>query len=280
MNIIAVHDWVMAYSLISRRPWQVHSIYRHTVCLNGPVRLITFSTKGNGPAIVFIKPPLPEFNVGQIIFPQALFDGGGCQLWAPPQYSITKGAQGNFSARQQEVYSYAANSVLLTKRYLDMFERAFAQLAAFFPGVYSGAKLLIGLGPGLTPSGDDFLVGYCHVLCHAGITGLWNQLVYLAERTNRVSGEMLFWACKGTVLSFWEDVLLEAISPSSVKSKTHFKKALSVGSSSGADYLLGCYVGLSLLNDNLADRRPVICPPGSKPGQAGMGEKVLDIYAC
>ena len=251
MNIIAVHDWVRSFCSTSRKPWQVHSIYRHTVCLNAQERLITISTKGNGPATVFTEEPLPKCYVGQLIHPHALLDGGNYQLWVPPQYSLAETELKAFIGRGANIINYTANSALLTARYNSQLKSAIGQLSACFPNVYPGAQLLIGLGPGLTPAGDDFLTGYCHVLSHAGVTGLWRQLAAISAQTNRVAGEMLYWACQGTVLSFWESALFEAVNPVSNKSAETFKNAAAVGSSSGADYLLGTYVGLSTLAERL-----------------------------
>lgn len=247
VNILSVHDWLFDYCVESREPWEVHSIYRQTVCLSAPDHLVTFSTKGNGPATVFYEKPLPEFRVGQTFFPQALVGERGHPLWVPPKFSIGKKALESFNRGKQEVSKYTKTSSLLTKSYFAKFKLGVKLLGVYFPGVRAGAEALIGLGPGLTPSGDDFLTGYCHVLYHSGITDLWSQLSDISHQTNRVSKEMLWWACRGTVISYWEDALQRAIGSSDLVDNDSFENALSIGSSSGADYMLGSYIGLSFL---------------------------------
>jgi hypothetical protein len=112
---------------------------------------------------------------------------------------------------------------------------------------------LIGLGPGLTPSGDDFLVGY--------LAGLWStvgsdvsQLRFLtaiaswlteaAGSTNTISSAYLQSAARGHVaepIATLARELAHAESMEAVRWAT--RAALSVGHTSGADGVLGLLLG-------------------------------------
>ena len=114
-------------------------------------------------------------------------------------------------------------------------------------------RLLIGLGPGLTPSGDDFLVGY--------LAGLWStagnspsQMQFLAaldaeisetaRSTNEISRSYLRSAVKGHVsepIAKLAQQLNQANNMSSVTAAT--EAALQVGHTSGADGVLGLLLG-------------------------------------
>jgi len=114
-------------------------------------------------------------------------------------------------------------------------------------------RRLIGLGVGLTPSGDDFLVGY--------FAGLWStasgepsRLTFLrsigarmcedARNTNAISRVHLLAASKGHVsepLAVLAQHLATSVNQASVLAAT--KAALSIGHTSGAEGVLGLLLG-------------------------------------
>lgn len=122
-------------------------------------------------------------------------------------------------------------------------------------------QALVGLGPGLTPSGDDYLVGY--------LTGLWStinshlaqparfiealgaSLQEMAPRTNQISNTYLQHAAQGRV-SQPLATLARAIARGSdlqiIQEATQV--AVQIGSTSGADGVLGLLVGLSVWQTN------------------------------
>lgn len=95
---------------------------------------------------------------------------------------------------------------------------------------------LLGLGIGLTPSGDDFL---CGVLAAAAMRGcglpaaLSSQILQNLDRTNRISGEFLRCACEGR---FSSAVAGLPLAKSADEIAFSFSK---IGHSSGADTLNG-----------------------------------------
>jgi len=123
------------------------------------------------------------------------------------------------------------------------------------PAAESAAGRLIGLGSGLTPSGDDLLAGY--------VTGLWctvgeeterskftsslgAAIIDLSRGTNDISRTYLFHAAKSQAASYLvtlaqmigqgedSDCLIEAI-----------ETATQVGHSSGMDAVTGLLHGLT-----------------------------------
>jgi hypothetical protein len=132
-----------------------------------------------------------------------------------------------------------------------------ARAARRFRADRAGAAIrgLTGLGPGLTPAGDDVIVGF--------LAGLWSahgdraeRLAFLrslgetvlaaAAATNEISGAFLRHATVGSVaepLAGLARRIGEAASPDEVEFAT--RRALSVGHTSGADAVVGLLLGLA-----------------------------------
>jgi len=113
---------------------------------------------------------------------------------------------------------------------------------------------LVGLGEGLTPSGDDFLVGLCAVLHATGrfprrsAPAVWEQLCECVRQgTSQLSGEFLRCAFAG---HFAEPVvrLMGALrTPETGAWPAHAATLASVGHSSGVDAMVGLAFGCRLL---------------------------------
>jgi hypothetical protein len=117
-------------------------------------------------------------------------------------------------------------------------------------GVAAAATQLVGLGPGLTPSGDDFLVGFLAALrsrasfdrgIGAMLRALEDFLPPLLVRTNAISRQMLGDAAQG----FFAERLVEvtAVIAAGGEVGEAAARALSCGHSSGADTLCGLLFG-------------------------------------
>ncbi len=117
------------------------------------------------------------------------------------------------------------------------------------------ADKMIGLGPGVTPSGDDILIGF--------LTGLWstagqNQmrlsfirsfgdlLLQIAKQTNEISRTYLHHATHGQFSSSLS-MLAESIATGGSVKET-IKEAMQVGHSSGMDSVTGLLIGLCVWN--------------------------------
>lgn len=107
-----------------------------------------------------------------------------------------------------------------------------------------GAKQLGGMGPGLTPAGDDFLLGVMAALWliwSAPQARLFSQTIAAAAepRTTSLSAAWLAAAAMGNVSIYWHQ-LLRALSPVQIEAlQAAVDAMLSVGASSGADALAG-----------------------------------------
>lgn len=102
-----------------------------------------------------------------------------------------------------------------------------------------GLKSLVGLGLGLTPSGDDFLAGLLALQFATGRIFLKEDLDL--KSTNYISGEFLSYAQEGIFSEDIKRLFTEDVS--------FAKEILKSGHSSGADTLFGIYYGLQILKN-------------------------------
>ena len=125
----------------------------------------------------------------------------------------------------------------------------------------SSLKSLIGLGAGLTPSGDDLLCGY--------LAGLWStvrgkseraefvknlgkEIIRLSHRTDTISRTYLYHATRGQVSSALAS-LAKAITHKESSERLHAltESAAQLGHSSGMDTVTGLLLGLIIWDGNL-----------------------------
>lgn len=114
-----------------------------------------------------------------------------------------------------------------------------------------GVHGLLGLGPGLTPAGDDFLLGFLCGLAHAdtGSTAniaakLGNLLIQDAPRfTTSLSAEYLKYAGKGSYHQYVVSLINALKNGSDEDLEEQAQKLLTLGHSSGTDLMLGLVYG-------------------------------------
>lgn len=110
----------------------------------------------------------------------------------------------------------------------------------------------IGLGIGLTPSADDYLVGLCAVLAlknHPGrhFLPLFAQAIAESEsRTTKVSHMAMMKAVQGETRESISALLAAIFNPGEIALKERIRPVINIGSSSGADILCGISDGLLL----------------------------------
>jgi len=118
--------------------------------------------------------------------------------------------------------------------------------------VVSALSALVGLGAGLTPAGDDFIVGYLAALWsrsyrEPGIAALLRALVStvgeLSLHTNAISRQMLLDALQGHFAERLTEVVRCVCDGGDVAGAA--MRALQTGHSSGADVLCGLLFGYS-----------------------------------
>jgi hypothetical protein len=103
--------------------------------------------------------------------------------------------------------------------------------------IRTGVRRLCGLGPGLTPSGDDFLVG---VLIGLYLTGGDPQpVLQAATETTRISRAYLEAAADGQANEPWHDLLRALRSRSGWEPPA--RRLLRFGQTSGADMMTGFF---------------------------------------
>lgn len=111
---------------------------------------------------------------------------------------------------------------------------------------------IIGLGIGLTPSGDDFFLGcfsvlYVHKksLAEEIMNSSYFSLDHILSRTTQVSFNMIMHGFKGKVNNeLYNIIVLNELLENSIQ------KLLEIGSTSGEDMLAGVYFGYNLLMNN------------------------------
>ena len=127
-----------------------------------------------------------------------------------------------------------------------------ALMQARFADARRHAISMIGLGPGLTPSGDDFLVGLLAVLnmgdspCYGWLDHGRQILPQARHATNAISLAALTAAAHGGVrqsIAALIDALMYGTPASLIKS---LRAVLAIGDTSGADIVAGILAGLKL----------------------------------
>lgn len=117
--------------------------------------------------------------------------------------------------------------------------------------IMNGSELLAGLGVGLTPSGDDFLMGL--------IYGLWAsqpekganstaELIFAAAagQTTALSREWLAAAVDGEASERWQTLISATLEGQKELITEAVKEILAIGATSGADALCGFIQALKL----------------------------------
>lgn len=111
----------------------------------------------------------------------------------------------------------------------------------------------VGRGKGLTPSGDDFLVGLISTLKMVDEDKISNYLYEYLElkgikRTTDISLEYLMYACSGKVSNSIIDLCRSIIS-TKLYTENLIDRVANTGSTSGIDTLLGMLLGFSIINN-------------------------------
>jgi hypothetical protein len=108
---------------------------------------------------------------------------------------------------------------------------------------------LIGLGPGLTPSGDDTLVGIeaaLHALDSASAGFLSGAVGDVEDRTTALAATLLRHAAAGEFAERLHRVLAALLGPDEEAIAPAIDRAVAWGATSGTDCLLGVLIGLDV----------------------------------
>jgi hypothetical protein len=140
--------------------------------------------------------------------------------------------------------------------WLGIYEIAKACLLRDMPGVLQGADALVGLGGGLTPSGDDFLGGL--LFCVNTIQRLYPGFIYLdsseqalfiesaRKRTHLISFTLLKDMTNGQAVEPLHELIDSILSDQAPESFRSGSSLTQIGHSTGWDLLTGALTGLLL----------------------------------
>jgi hypothetical protein len=133
----------------------------------------------------------------------------------------------------------AARSALHADPFRDRAARAHAWLET--GDLIEAAAHLAGLGPGLTPAGDDALAGLLFVRRilegEQAESGLLSAAA--AARTTEIAAAFLSWAAKGQALSPGHDLVGAAARGDRMACEAACASLARIGETSGADFVLG-----------------------------------------
>ena len=126
----------------------------------------------------------------------------------------------------------------LERRFLTGVERLVS-------GDLAGVDAIRGLGPGLTPGGDDFLAGYLLGLYALGESDVRREVAARAASGNPFSAAMLRCAAEGRSIEPARSLIEAMFDGGQADSMPyHAHRLLAVGASSGADMATGIYFSL------------------------------------
>ena len=245
-----------AQVLASADRWRVLATFRKALYIgsNGGLVILVSPEVPSGPLHVVLDrpPPAVERNASILASPDCLVvDGCGIALsemrvWEgplPPPERIRAVA----SMAGETVRPLAEASALHQPPYRCRVDRAGerAQL-----GDFEGAfRLLAGLGPGLTPAGDDVLAGL--VFMSRALWGMESEpglvsLVATAE-TSEPSHSFLAWAARGQSIAPAHDLVVSQAAGDLAGAALAAERLQTHGASSGADFALGLLWGVEAL---------------------------------
>ncbi|MGA9112314.1 MAG: DUF2877 domain-containing protein [Candidatus Dormiibacterota bacterium] len=242
---------------------EVWAAFRRAAYLRMGGGLVALTPQGShaGPIHAVLADPLPPLEVGTAVRVEAdrvlvgeslVIDLSAAEAWSG--YHPTPGAlwRGRRLA-SRSVAAVAARSALLFPPYRSRCGDWSTALAE--PDIARVAGLLGGVGPGLTPSGDDALAGVLFVARLLwGATAEQHLMACLVEaRASEPSISFLVWAARGQALAPAHDLLLAAAAGRVDKAARSAALLGQVGASSGADLCLGVQLSLDHL------------PPARKP---------------
>ena len=118
--------------------------------------------------------------------------------------------------------------------------------------VGEGVAGIAGLGVGLTPSGDDFLVGFLHalwILCEISCARKWSRYIVdiAAPKTNRLSASWLKEASQGNTSENWHKLFYALKHRNKKGISDACNQIVSIGNTSGADALAGFLLTIKTL---------------------------------
>lgn len=254
--------------------YHVHARFRRTAhFISGQILVsLVDPTIGKGPNHIVAAGldigAVETIEIGDQIF---LINGTACAREEERKYSsqLTPGhlnipkLQKNIHVFEQCVYADAPENSLPNLLGLDMhmlenspfnsvlLRQFISGWQAMKGGAFeTGVRLLLGAGLGLTPSGDDFVAGYCSGLYLGGARyarhrmRIAETIDHASGATNILSHTMLRYCCRGRFYERVKDLLVALISGNTREVSDRASAMCAVGETSGADFSFGLLCAL------------------------------------
>lgn len=258
---LSVHSPLLALS----GPLTVRTVFARSLHLHTLRReVVTLTTERyNGPFTIRLSalPPLhPGREVriqGQTLTGPLSLDLSSAPRWDPPPIPASRPPPGKLRAWVHEAQARqeaAARGGITLRGTSDWTGRALGSLTGLEEGlrqgtpelVRTGVLGLLGLGPGLTPAGDDVLIGLLIGLHRfqgegAALALLRPALVPAPARTTALSATLLSWAGRGVATEALLTVLWNLGNEQAVEN------LLTIGHSSGSDMLTGAVLAARIV---------------------------------
>lgn len=257
--------------LYQESSFRVFSTHTHACNLltdRGDLVALVSVQHGNGPFHIVVPPALlAQRQIGEVgryqsdklIFEKQQLELGTAAPWQPYLTPIRMPDIASFFTWLHETTSEYPVSPLFSSKDAStsaLRSRAAAGLGALIHGlqqtnldaVNKGGKALIGLGPGLTPAGDDFLVGFLAGLTLGSLATTvpapflseLNAIIdKAADQTTRLSGAWLRCATRGQFGETWHNLAHALQSGQRQKIEQAAHHILSTGATSGVDAMTG-----------------------------------------
>jgi hypothetical protein len=232
---------------------------------SGPFTLLL--EDGSFPSGIQVESPLLVFENGFWIG-DWLIDAEGTELWQPtPHWEAARNNRANFKWAQgiitalldehappDSLARLVLNPLATSALPARIQQSAEQNIPMLFSGIAEGrsedvrraSKALAGLGPGLTPAGDDLLLGVMHALwiTRPDAASFTQAIANAATpRTHILSAAWLTAAAAGEAAESWHALLSALAAQDKGKLEAAALRILPTGHTSGADALAG-FVGL------------------------------------
>ncbi len=214
------------------------------VSLPGGILVLVAHDVHPGPLYLVLDGPPPKVPPGAAVRAEpghlrvgtADISLGEARAWVGPLPSPT--ALGRGAVLLAEVAGeLAARSALHADPFRDRAARAHASLEA--GDLTEAVAHLAGLGPGLTPAGDDALAGVLFIRRVQGEEAEPALLSAAAARTTEIAAAFLSWAARGQALAPGHDLIGAAANGDREACQAAAGTLARIGETSGTDFALG-----------------------------------------
>lgn len=249
---------------ITRDFLPIHSVFKKVVNIKTPGGLISVVTKSIGKSASYIvidhemdfleadirAGDFVKTNGNCLIFNNLIVDINSAQVWNDIvgccfRWEKSKIYFENLKTFKASVDRYAAKNSAWEKLNCDReFNERIKKLKGKNPS--KAVNSLIGLGPGLTPSGDDVLLGFLSVVntCDDFIPArkaFTNEILSNLKYTSDISGYFLKMAAENHYHEYLQNVIYAMVFGPPESVAICVKKLLSLGATSGTDIAAGMY---------------------------------------